>query len=149
VAQEPRQVAQGRALVLDANILLRAVLGPRVRGLIERHSERVLLMIPAGCVEEVREYVPILCEKRGWSAAPAVELLEALLGSLHVIDMPLFVEFKADALRRIGARDPEDWPIVALALAVDAPVWTEDTDFFGSGIATWTTGNVEVYLGAE
>jgi predicted nucleic acid-binding protein len=61
----------------------------------------------------------------------------------------LFVDFKADALRRIGARDPEDWPIVALALAIDAPVWTEDTDFFGSGIAIWTTENVELYLDAE
>ena len=149
MAQEPPQVAQGRALVLDANILLRAVLGPRVRGLIERYSERVPLMIPADCVEEVHEYLPILCEKRGWSAAPAVELLEALLGLLHVIDTSLFVEFKADALRRIGARDPEDWPVVALALAIDAPVWTEDTDFFGSGIAIWTTENVELYLDAE
>ena len=149
MAQEPPQVARGRALVLDANILLRAVLGPRVRGLIERYSERVPLLIPAACVDEVREYVPALCAKRGWPTAPAVELLDALLGLLHVIDTPLFAEFEADALRRIGARDPEDWPVVALALAVDAPVWTEDTDFFGSGVATWTTENVEVYLGGE
>ena len=100
-------------------------------------------------MDEVREYVLALCAKRGWPIAPAVELLDALLGLLHVIDTPLFAEFEADALRRIGARDPEDWPVVALALAVDAPVWTEDTDFFGSGVATWTTENVEVYLGGE
>jgi hypothetical protein len=57
VAQEPAQVAQGRALVVDANILLRVVLGPRVRGLIERYSERVPLMIPADCVENVELYL--------------------------------------------------------------------------------------------
>ena len=147
MAQESPQVVRSRALVLDANILLRAVLGSRVRGLIERYGERVPMLIPAACVEDVREYLPVLCARRRWSTRPAVELLEALLGRLHVIDTALFAEFEADALRRIGARDPDDWPIVALALAIDAPVWTEDTDFFGSGIAIWTTGNVEVYLG--
>jgi hypothetical protein len=25
-------------------------------------------------------------------------------------------------------------------------VWTEDADFFGTGIATWTTDRVELYL---
>jgi predicted nucleic acid-binding protein len=147
MAQGPSQVARSRALVLDANILLRAVLGPRARGLIDRYSERVPLLIPTACVEDVREYLPVLCARRGWSTASAIELLEALLARLHVIDTPLFAEFEADALRRIGSRDPEDWPVVALALAIDAPVWTEDTDFFGSGIAIWTTMNVEVYLG--
>jgi len=29
-----------------------------------------------------------------------------------------------------SARDPEDWPILAAALALDFPIWTEDTDFF-------------------
>ena len=50
------------------------------------------------------------------------------------------------ARRRIGARDIDDWPVVALALAVNAPIWTEDVDFFGSGVATWTTRTVELYL---
>jgi hypothetical protein len=27
-----------------------------------------------------------------------------------------------------------------------SPVWTEDQDFFGSGISTWTTSTVELYL---
>jgi PIN domain len=26
------------------------------------------------------------------------------------------------------------------------PVWTEDQDFFGTGLATWTTDRVELYL---
>ena len=24
--------------------------------------------------------------------------------------------------------------------------WTEDTDFFGAGVATWTTDRIEVYF---
>ena len=40
----------------------------------------------------------------------------------------------------------QKWPVLALALAVDAPIWTEDQDFFGSGVAIWTTATVELYL---
>jgi hypothetical protein len=47
-----------RILVLDANIMLRAVLGTRVRSLIERYSEDVALFIPSYCVAEVHEYLP-------------------------------------------------------------------------------------------
>jgi hypothetical protein len=29
---------------------------------------------------------------------------------------------------------------------LDCPIWTEDQDFFGSGVATWTTNTVLMYL---
>lgn len=35
---------------------------------------------------------------------------------------------------------------LAAALTFDCPIWTEDTDFFGCGVATWTTDRVEFYL---
>ena len=53
---------------------------------------------------------------------------------------------KPAALTRIGPRDPDDWPILACALALNCPIWTEDKDFFGTGVATWTTALVELYL---
>jgi predicted nucleic acid-binding protein len=53
---------------------------------------------------------------------------------------------RAEALSRIEARDPDDWPILAAALALDCPLWTEDQDFFGAGVPTWTTDRVELYL---
>lgn len=43
-------------------------------------------------------------------------------------------------------RDINDWSIVATALLLDCPIWTEDSDFFGSGIATWTTDRVYLYF---
>ena len=42
---------------------------------------------------------------------------------------------------------PEDWPILASALALGCPIWTEDADFFGCGVATWTSNRVEIFLG--
>lgn len=53
---------------------------------------------------------------------------------------------RVKALQRIGRRDPDDWPIVAAALTLDCPIWTEDKDFFGAGVATWTSDLVEIYL---
>lgn len=46
----------------------------------------------------------------------------------------------------MAKKDIDDWPIAALALMLDCPIWTEDKDFFGSGIATWQTESVELYL---
>ena len=51
---------------------------------------------------------------------------------------------RAEALARI--RDADDWPALALGLQLECAIWTEDQDFFGSGIATWTTRTVEIYL---
>ena len=46
----------------------------------------------------------------------------------------------------VARRDPEDWPILAAALALGCPIWTEDTDFFGCGVATWTSDRVRIFL---
>ena len=45
-----------RRLVLDANILVRAVLGTRVRGLIERYAGPVDLLVPESAIAEVQEH---------------------------------------------------------------------------------------------
>jgi predicted nucleic acid-binding protein len=149
VAEETEEIAPTRAIVLDANILLRAVLGTRVRTLIERYADTVTLLTPQSCVDEAREYLPVLCLHRGWSIAPAVELLDALLASIHVVDHTSLLDVEDEARRRIASRDADDWPAVAVSIALDAPIWTEDGDFFGSGVATWTTINVEMYLANE
>ena len=36
--------------------------------------------------------------------------------------------------------------MIATALALECPIWTEDADFFGAGVATWTTDRVELFL---
>jgi len=50
------------------------------------------------------------------------------------------------ALARIGQRDQHDWQVLACALLLNCPIWTEDRDFFGTGVATWTTALVELYF---
>ena len=45
-------------VVLDANILIRAVLGKRVREILEVHSERESLLAPDTAFAEAREHLP-------------------------------------------------------------------------------------------
>jgi predicted nucleic acid-binding protein len=65
---------------------------------------------------------------------------------VQVIANEVLVEVEPDAKARIASRDENDWPAVATALLLDCPVWTEDKDFLGAGVATWTTATVELYL---
>jgi hypothetical protein len=37
-------------------------------------------------------------------------------------------------------------PRVALALALECGIWTADRDFFGCGVAVWTTDTLAQYL---
>ena len=53
---------------------------------------------------------------------------------------------RAPAMARVGPRDPDDWPVLACAMLLNCPIWTEDRDFFGTGVATWTTALVELYF---
>jgi predicted nucleic acid-binding protein len=43
-----------------------------------------------------------------------------------------------EVARRRIPRDPNDWPTVALAIALNAGILTSDHDFLGCGCATWT-----------
>jgi predicted nucleic acid-binding protein len=46
-------------------------------------------------------------------------------------------------------RDEDDWPVLATALALACAIWSEDTDFFGTGVAVWTTNRIEIFLKAQ
>lgn len=135
-----------RALVLDANILVRAVLGQRVRELILAHAQDVLLFAPDVAYADARKYLPDLLDKRGIAAGPAMNVLDRLEAVVRPLDAEVYRSHQTAALQRIAQRDADDWPILACALALDCPVWTEDTDFFGAGVATWTTDRVALYL---
>lgn len=74
----------------------------------------------------------------------------AVLSSLSRIVQPISAEayaaFELVARQRLAGRDEEDWPVLAAALTLNCPIWTEDFDFFGAGVATWTTDRVELFL---
>jgi len=134
-----------KALVVDANILVRAVLGRRVREIIEAYAERASFFVPE--VAEAEEHVPALIIRRGGDPDKALRFLRSLRGLLELIGSEVYGDFESTERERLGGRDPEDWPILASALAIGCPIWTEDTDFFGCGVPTWTTSRVANFSG--
>lgn len=135
-----------KGIVLDANVLLSAVFGRRIRQLLDMYEERVAFYSPTSCLQETRKYIPSIAERRGINANQALEMLESVCAMIEFVDADLYRELENDAHERIDSRDPNDWPVVATALMLNLPIWTDDQDFFGTGIASWTTGRVELYL---
>jgi len=123
-------------LVADANTLLSAVLGGRAKLIVEHPKvEEVLTAAPT--FGEVEEYVPVLARKK----RIPTELLLLTLAALPVtvIDTPRYSSSLARARKLIGSRDPDDIDILALALHLRLPLWSNDRDFEGTGVQLLTT----------
>ncbi len=102
------------------------------------HGPRCLA-VDAVAIEIVR-HVPRLAEKR--KLDPAV-----LLAALQV--MPIdwkpasaYEDHREQAESRIAARDPDDWPTLALALKLGVPIWSQDKDFSTASVEVVTTGEL-------
>ena len=132
---------QGRVLlVLDANILIRAALGQRVKGILLANAARASFYAPD---------VPGLLARRGIDPGALSSWLRDLQDIVRPLSVEVYGHMRRLALQRIATRDEDDWPVVAAALSLGCPVWTEDQDFFGTGIPTWTTDRVELYLNPD
>lgn len=131
-------------LVVDANILIAEALRARGRRLLS--DPRLKLLITAAAWDEATYELPgrirNYAERRGLPAEIAKSLLDETLllarRNVDIIAHALYADFEPTARARVP-QDPGDWPSVALALALDTGIWTEDRDFFGSGLATWRT----------
>lgn len=141
-------MAPGPRIVLDANILVRAVLGSRVKRIITDHAMGAEFFAPEIAYADAERYLPEILAKH--DRANQIDDALTYIGQLRVVVLPVPEEVYAclrpDALSRIESRDPDDWPVIAAALMIACPIWTEDQDFFGTGVPTWTTDRVELYL---
>lgn len=138
-------------LVVDANILVAELLRRRGSELI---ANLVLdLTMTDQAWNEARHELPRRMEARERQGTLPIGKGEAILASaielaeLRVARVPeaVYAHLEATARARIP-RDPDDWPTVALALALDAGIWTGDNDFLGCGLPTWTTDTLLAFL---
>ena len=139
-------MALHKTLVLDANILVRAVLSAKVRTWLEPSTSNIRFFTPDVCFDDAHKYVPLIFEKRKLPSEPAMEVLAGISRIVQIVEADIYGDYREEAKQRIAVRDPDDWPIVATALALNCPIWTEDADFFGAGIATWTTDRIHVFV---
>ena len=74
-----------KALIVDANILVRAVLGKRVRTIIEAYVGQATFFVPDIAFAEAEEHLPALVIKRKGDPQKALALLHSLGGLVEQI----------------------------------------------------------------
>lgn len=137
-------------LVVDANILIRAVLGRRVKHLLETYAERGFrFFAPDEAFDDAHTYLPLLLQKRGKSDTDVASALRDIESLVEPVPREAYEHLENIARERLRGLDEEDWPLLAAALTLSCPIWTEDTDFFGTGVAQWTSDRVEIFLKAQ
>ncbi len=68
---------------------------------------------------------------------------------IESIDRDFYLPFETEVRQRLTGCDEDDWPVSASALGLACPIWTEDSDFLGTGVAVWTTCRMEIFLQAR
>lgn len=133
-------------LVADANVLLSAVIGGRA-AIALTHNSVEEVYTPAVTLAEVEEYAAVLARKRRLPLDVLMFSLAAL--PVTVVDRSDYVRTLAEATRRVGARDPDDVDVLALALHLRLPVWSNDDDFRQTGVEWFTTATLLKRLGVS
>ena len=105
-----------KGLILDANILLRAVFGIRVMQILETYEDVAGFYSPDVCFAEAEKYIPDVAKRRGLNSALARSILQDVTGIIQPVDKSLYESHEKLARERIQRRDPRDWPIVTVAL---------------------------------
>lgn len=138
-------------LVVDTSALVADLL--RVQGRQRLADDRLELFIAEHTVAEVTHELPRRIAhfaRRREIASKVAERLwndcrDSIATNLSLVPEAAYAPLEPEARRRMS-RDPSDWPVVAAALAIDGAVWTNDNDFLGSGVATWTTETLRSWL---
>ena len=138
-------------LVVDTSVLVGELL--RARGRQRLRDQRLDLFLPQQMWTETRLHLPrrvaAFARARGLAAGLADELtrqcLETVARNAAIVASAVYSALEDEARAR-SQRDPDDWPVVACALALSAGVWTNDNDFLGTGVATWTTETLQLWL---
>ncbi|MGA2077311.1 MAG: PIN domain-containing protein [Terriglobia bacterium] len=131
-------------LAADANVLLSAVLGGRARLILEHPQVEEILAVDQ-IMAEVEEYAGVLARKKRL----AEDLVLLAVGTLPVtvVGRTDYAAAIPEAKKRIEPRDPDDVELLALALAFNIPVWSNDKDFEDAGIQWLTTEKLLQHLG--
>ena len=127
-------------IVLDANILVAAVLGRQVpRVLTAAHARGVALAVTEA---QVVEAALVLIDKIGLTAVEARKGLEAITALVMPLGPEFFSGMEVQARRRLHERAQSGWPVLAAALAGEGAIWSHDRDFFGVGVPMWSSRNM-------
>lgn len=97
---------------------------------------------------QAREAERVLHHVFGLTPERAAQDVQETVAGMELFHAPTYRAEEASARARIHYKNLRDWPILAAAIAHDAAIWTDDRDFFGTGVPTWTTRNIR-YVGVN
>lgn len=116
-------------VVVDASVLLAALMADGTTRHAILHTSAVLY-VPQRIVEEARRNMPKVADRTELPEPVLRGILNALLDRFEIVPDALIEPTRAGARELVEAADaPGDEDYVALASALDAPIWTLDRDF--------------------
>jgi predicted nucleic acid-binding protein len=136
-------------LVVDASVLVAEALRESGRKRLGSSSLELYLAEHAyrEAKHELSKRFTLFVERVKLSEETAKYLWQRVLESL---ELPLIVPESGyehlETLAKECIRDVNDWPTLALALILGCGIWTQDYDFFGTGVATWSTENIDKFV---
>lgn len=131
-------------LAADANVILSALIGGRAQ-LVFASPKVSEILTAEKTLAEVEEYLFVLARKR--RLAEDVLLLALASMPITLVAQREYERSLSLARKRIGHRDPDDVDILALAIELEIPLWSNDKDFTGTGVQLLTTENLLRRLG--
>ena len=82
-------------LVLDANILIRAMLGSRVLSLLRQYARHVEFLAPDTAFQEAREHLPDILKAREVPVVPAMATLDLVAGIVNAVESDAYLPFRS------------------------------------------------------
>lgn len=127
-----------KKVAADANVILSAVIG---KAALKVFTESPVEVVTTHLnLDEVQEYMPSLASK--YRLEEKVLQTQLKLLPLEVFEREFYQDFLKQAEERIGRIDPDDIDLLALGLKLNIPIWTNDSDFQGLKIKTYTTAEL-------
>jgi len=120
-------------LVVDANVVISALIADsKTRELIVTLEPD--LLTPEFVHDEIENYEELIVEKSGMCPDRVAQFIDLLFQYIEVVPAREFYPYIEEAKEALGDTDPDDVLYVACALASDADIWSDDSDFEEQGV---------------
>ncbi|MDS0259284.1 PIN domain-containing protein [Haloarcula sp. S1CR25-12] len=129
-------------LVIDANVVISALIADsKTRELIVTLEPD--LLTPAFVHDEIENYKQLIVKKSGMEPDRVTQFMDLLFQYIGVIPADDFYQAIEQAKETIGDTDPDDVLYLACAIANDAAIWSDDSDFEDQNLVeTYSTTDV-------
>ena len=127
-----------KKLAADANVILSAAAGKAALRIFL--IEEVEIVTSQFNIDEVKEYLGAIAEQYSLSEVILESQLKLL--PLKIYQRHFYEDFIRKAAKIMSGRDEDDVELLALALKLNVPVWSNDGDFKVAGIQVYTTAKL-------